>query len=89
MTHDTIIMLGYKYVYDMPPLVYRRWLNTPDLPATQIPPPHQGRLEDGDGRWWEMAPDGDHLDVRWFGARLNGTRAFHCLAESIGDSQLK
>jgi hypothetical protein len=70
--HDAIIMLGYKYVYDMPPVVYKRWLNTPNLPAVQIPPPHVAKLLDGDGRWWEMAPDSDHLDVRWFGANMNG-----------------
>jgi hypothetical protein len=74
IAHDAIIMLGYKDVYDMPPVVYKRWLNTPDLPALQTQPPHFAKLIDGDGRWWEMAPEGDHLDVRWFGAKLNGVK---------------
>jgi hypothetical protein len=66
MTHDAIIMLGYTVAYDMPPVVYRRWLD-----AGQ--PPHPGKLEDGDKNWWELAPEVGYVDIRWLGAKLDST----------------
>jgi hypothetical protein len=65
MTHDAIIMLGYTNIFDMPPVVYKRWTNTP--PSANTP----RYLQDGDNGWWVLAPEVDYFDVRWFGATLN------------------
>jgi hypothetical protein len=65
--YDALILLGYSAIFDMPPVVYKRWPN-------RIPLPTELRfIKDADGGWWELAPEGDHLDVRWFGANMYGT----------------
>jgi hypothetical protein len=66
MTHDAIIILGYSNIFDMPPVVYKRWTNTP--PSANTP----RYLQDGDNSWWVLAPEVDYFDVRWFGAQLDG-----------------
>jgi hypothetical protein len=65
LAYDTIILLGYTNVFDAPPVVYNRWLNSGS-------PPHPGKLTDGFGKWWVLAPEVDYFDVRWFGAQLDG-----------------
>lgn len=59
-------LLGYENYKDAPPVAYTRWTNTGSIPQ------HLATLQDGNGKWWEMAPSGDFFDVRWFGAKLNG-----------------
>jgi hypothetical protein len=73
-----IVLLGYYIIGDAPAVTYTRWTNA-DMPKDVPPQPplpplpanywlRSGRLKSLDGKWWEISPPGDCLDVRWFGA---------------------
>jgi hypothetical protein len=68
-----VILLGYYVIHDAPPIIYTRWTNSGE-------PPHPAKFKTFRlvnnvpvDVWWEMSPPGDHLDVRWFGAKIDGT----------------
>jgi hypothetical protein len=76
-----IVLLGYYIIGDAPAVTYTRWTNgaPPPVPPIDDPPIAElvskikvrtGRLKSLDGKWWEISPPSDYLDVRWFGAKM-------------------
>jgi hypothetical protein len=64
-----IVLLGYYIIGDAPAVTYTRWTNLADpLLGSRL-----GRLKSLDGKWWEISPPSDYLDVRWFGAKMLST----------------
>jgi hypothetical protein len=67
-----VVLLGYYIIGDAPAVTYTRWTNgAPPGDGPPVPPTsllRSGRLKSLDGKWWEISPPSDYLDVRWFGA---------------------
>jgi hypothetical protein len=71
-----IVLLGFYIIGDAPAVTYTRWTNgtDPETPPDDVLGStikvRNGRLKSLDGKWWEISPPSDYLDVRWFGAKM-------------------
>src|SRR4051794_8654216 len=60
---QTLALLGYYAPGDAPFAIYTR---------ANSPPSHPGKFQSAGGIWWELVAS-DSIDIRNFGARVNGT----------------
>ncbi len=58
-----IFLLGYSAQGDAPVVSY--------IYLGMTPQTAEGCFQSNDDRWWGIKPTGDHLDVRWFGAKVD------------------
>jgi hypothetical protein len=64
-TANMLIFAGYAAYGDAPSATYIR------IAAPTVTFPNQAAFQDKNNNWWGLQPSGDHVDVRWFGAKLS------------------
>jgi hypothetical protein len=64
-TANLLIFAGYAAYGDAPPATYAR------IAAPTAIYPNQAAIQDKNNLWWGLQPTGDHVDVRWFGAKVS------------------